>query len=88
MAALAKDLATTCLRCSRFFLERRKLRIWRGILRVSPAPAVFDQFMGDVGSIGERRISNGAAVFVLAVDVKGDFFAKDHGRRSVLACLP
>ena len=40
--------------------------IWR-ILSITPAPAVFDQRVSDVGPIGQKHISNGASVAILPV---------------------
>ena len=48
-----------------------------GILPIPPAPAIFDEFVIDVGTIGQEHIGKGAPVLVLPVGLEHDFFAKD-----------
>ena len=51
-----------------FLLQLLKLRIHRRILPIppTPAPALFDELLIDVGAIGQKRIGNGAPVIVIA----------------------
>ena len=66
------------LRVSCILLQVLKLGIpWR-ILPVPPAPAIFHQFMVDVGAIRQEHIGNGAPVLVEAVSLKRDFLPIDQ----------
>jgi hypothetical protein len=47
------------------------------MLPIPPAPALFDQLMIDVHTIGQNPIGQCALVFVLAVSLGDDIFPED-----------
>ena len=67
------------LRFSCFLLKFLKLTIVRRILPIPSAPALFDQFVIDVGAVGQEHISNSTPILVLAMSLERDLFAIDKG---------
>jgi hypothetical protein len=49
-----------------------------GILPIPPAPALLDEFLIEVHPIGQKHISNGASVLVLAEGLKCDLLPIDQ----------
>ena len=49
-----------------------------------PAPALLDQRVIDVGTIGQDHVSDGVLVLVVAVGLDRDFLAKGEVRGSLL----
>jgi hypothetical protein len=56
----------------------------RRILPIPPAPTVFDEFVIDVGPIGQQNIDNGVRVLVLPVSLDRNVFAEGEVRSGVL----
>ena len=77
----------TTPRLSCILLQPFQHRIsWR-ILPIPPAPAVFDEFRIDVGSIPQEYVSKGAPILVLVVRLERDFIAEGEGRGGVLVVV-
>ena len=53
----------------------------------TPALAIFDQCVIDVGAVGEGHVSYGAPVLVVAVGLDRNVFPKGEGRDGVLGIL-
>ena len=77
----------TPLRFSCFLLQPLKDRIpWR-VLPIPPAPALLDQFLIDVRSIGQDYVSKDAFVPVEAARLDADFLSKGECRGGLLRLL-
>jgi hypothetical protein len=53
----------------------------------TPAPAIFDQCVIDVGAVGEGHVSYGVPVLVVAVGLERNVFPKGEGKGGVLGML-
>ncbi len=83
-AARAAEQPTSLPLLSRCLLQLFEHSIAWCIFSVPPAPAVFDQHVIDLGTIGQEHVSKGALVLVEAVLLDRDFFPN---ARSATACL-
>ena len=66
------------------FEQRGVVKVPRRILPIPPAPAVFDEFVGEVCAVEQEHVSQRPPVLVLAVSLERDFFAEGAARGGVL----
>jgi len=69
------------------FLEPREFCIPWSVLPIPPTPAVFDQRVIDVSTIGQTHLGKDASRPVAAVCLEEDFFPQHHLDRRLLGLM-